>query len=76
MIGWRRSVSERTGSESDPEAYELAARRLALPADQVLFVDDRAINCEAARAAGMQAIHFENDVDALRRALVARGALD
>jgi FMN hydrolase / 5-amino-6-(5-phospho-D-ribitylamino)uracil phosphatase len=75
-LSWTFVSCDTRVRKPDPEAYELAARRLALPADQLLFVDDRAVNCEAARAAGMQAIHFENDVVALRRALVATGALD
>lgn len=59
----------------DPAAYAHAARQLGLAPEQLLFVDDRAANCEAARAIGMAAIHFEGDVAALERGLVAAGCL-
>jgi len=59
----------------DPAAYESAAKQLGLPPEQVLFIDDRAKNCDAARATGMQAIHFEGNVQALERALRESGAL-
>jgi FMN phosphatase YigB (HAD superfamily) len=59
----------------DPAAYAHAARQLGLPAEQLLFVDDRALNCEAARSIGMAAIHFQGDVRALERELAAAGAL-
>lgn len=43
-----------------PEArlYALAARRLGLPAGECVFVDDLERNIDAAREAGMQAVHF------------------
>lgn len=59
----------------DAAAYELAARRLGREPDQVLFIDDRRTNCDAARAVGMTAIHFQGDVAELERALVDAGAL-
>jgi HAD superfamily hydrolase (TIGR01509 family) len=57
----------------DPEAFLRAARHLDVHASACLFVDDRAINCDAARAVGMPAIQFDGDVDALRDHLRARG---
>ncbi|HTV22042.1 MAG TPA: HAD-IA family hydrolase, partial [Polyangiaceae bacterium] len=51
------------------------ARELGLPPAEVLFIDDRAKNCDAARAIGMRAIHFDGDVSALERALGEEGAL-
>ncbi|MBL8943564.1 MAG: haloacid dehalogenase, partial [Myxococcales bacterium] len=39
-----------------------------------LFVDDRELNCEGARATGMDAVHFV-DADTLRADLMARGVL-
>jgi epoxide hydrolase-like predicted phosphatase len=46
----------------DPAIYALTLERLGLVAEQCLFVDDFAHNCEAAAAAGMVAVHFrEND---------------
>ncbi len=50
-----------------PEAriYELTLERLGLPAQACLFVDDLAHNCEGARAAGMSAIHFRDNEQAI-----------
>jgi HAD superfamily hydrolase (TIGR01509 family) len=59
----------------EPAAYELAARELGLPASQVLFIDDRRSNCDAARAAGMAALHFRGDVAELEAALRDMGLL-
>lgn len=56
------------------EAYRLASRTLGVAPERCLFVDDRADNCEAARAVGMDAIVF-TDAASLRDALVARGVL-
>ena len=42
-----------------PEAriYEMTLERLGLPAEACLFVDDIAVNCDGAHAAGMSAVH-------------------
>ncbi len=55
-------------------AYDLAAERLGLAPEACLFVDDRELNCEGARAVGMDAVRFV-DADTLRADLVARGLL-
>jgi HAD superfamily hydrolase (TIGR01509 family) len=60
----------------DPAAYELAAQQLGLGPEQLLFIDDRKVNCDAARTMGWSAIHFQGDVAELERALVALGSLD
>jgi putative hydrolase of the HAD superfamily len=59
-----------------PEAkiYELTLERLGLPAEACLFVDDLLPNCEGARAAGMSAVHFRDNEQAIaeiRAALTA-----
>jgi FMN phosphatase YigB (HAD superfamily) len=59
----------------DPAAYEHAALELGLAPEALLFIDDRARNCEAARSIGMGAIHFRGDVPALERELAALGLL-
>jgi putative hydrolase of the HAD superfamily len=57
----------------DPEIYALLLERLGLPASACLLVDDFAVNCEAAREAGMHAVRFVDtpqtiaDVEALLR---------
>lgn len=69
-------VSCHTGfRKPEPEAYELAARELGMPAHEVLFIDDRQKNCDGARATGMTALHFDGNVVALEAALRELGLL-
>jgi HAD superfamily hydrolase (TIGR01509 family) len=56
------------------EAFVGAARALNRTIESLLFVDDRAENCEAARAIGMPAIHFQG-IAGLRRDLQRLGYL-
>ena len=58
----------------DPAIYYLALDRFGLRPDQALFVDDRLINVEGARAVGMHA-HLFTDADDLRARLEAEGLL-
>jgi len=58
----------------DPAIYELTVERLGdgIAAAECLFVDDVAVNIEAARELGMTAVHFrDNDqaIPEIRRAL-------
>ena len=70
-------VSCNTGvRKPDPEAYLGASRALGVAPNECLFVDDRAPNCDAARAVGMDAVRFEGSVPALREALYRRGLLE
>jgi putative hydrolase of the HAD superfamily len=50
-----------------PEAriYEMTLERLGLPGEVCLFVDDIRVNCEGARRAGMQAVHFVDNEQAI-----------
>jgi putative hydrolase of the HAD superfamily len=50
-----------------PEAriYELTLERIGMPAGACLFVDDLHPNCEGAEAAGMQAVHFRDNEQAI-----------
>lgn len=44
----------------DPRIYEIALERMGHPdPSDVLFTDDRELNCEAAEALGIKAHHFE-----------------
>ena len=88
---WYRWIEERLGlsrylswtfvscqtrvRKPDRAAYEHAARELGVPPEQLLFVDDREVNCAGARSVGMRAVHFRGDVAELRSALEASGAL-
>jgi putative hydrolase of the HAD superfamily len=55
----------------DAEIYELTLERLGLPAAACLFVDDTEVNCEAARALGMSAVHFRDTEQALAQMAAA-----
>jgi putative hydrolase of the HAD superfamily len=59
----------------DAGIYELTLERLGLPAQECVFVDDLAINVDAARALGMQGVHYHDTAQAIREldALLARG---
>ena len=50
-----------------PEAriYELTLERIEMSAEACLFVDDIAHNCEGARRAGMRAVHFRDNEQAI-----------
>ena len=54
----------------DPAIYQLLCERYGLLAEECLFVDDNADNCEGARVAGMRAVRYTGDVAAIREALV------
>ncbi|GAA2039374.1 HAD family phosphatase [Terrabacter terrae] len=59
----------------DPEIFRVLARRLGHPLEGVLFVDDSLANVHAARAAGMDAVHFTG-APALWSELQERALLD
>jgi putative hydrolase of the HAD superfamily len=58
-----------------PEAqiYELTLERIGIPAEACLFIDDITTNCEGAEAAGMNAIHFRDNEQAIPAIRVAVG---
>lgn len=59
------------------EIFELAAKRAGVPPEQCLLIDDIPKNCEGARAASWQAIHFtDNDaaIAELDRLLTTEGS--
>jgi putative hydrolase of the HAD superfamily len=49
----------------DPEIYHLVLERLAVPAEESVFLDDLGINLKPARAMGMTTIKVTNADDAL-----------
>jgi HAD superfamily hydrolase (TIGR01509 family) len=52
-------ISYRTGHRKpDPRAYRALLRQAGVSADEVLFIDDREANLEAARALGIDALRF------------------
>jgi len=56
----------------DPRIYRMAIDLIQREPDECVFVDDRPLNVEGARRAGMRAIRFENAVQ-LRAELAASG---
>jgi putative hydrolase of the HAD superfamily len=58
-----------------PEAriYEMTLERLSLPAEACLFIDDLEPNIEGARAAGMNAVHFRDNGQAIAEIRAALG---
>ena len=59
----------------DPEIFLRSAERLGLSPAEILFIDDKAANAEAARRVGMDALHYAGP-QALRASLQARALLD
>ncbi|HET6830339.1 MAG TPA: HAD family phosphatase [Solirubrobacterales bacterium] len=58
----------------DPAIYELTLERLdGIDAEQCLFVDDTEVNCDAAAALGIRAVHFRDNAQAIAE---IRSALD
>lgn len=53
----------------DPAIYQLLCERYGLLAEECLFVDDNADNCEGARVAGMRSVRYTGDVAVIREAL-------
>jgi HAD superfamily hydrolase (TIGR01509 family) len=50
----------------EPEIYQLTLERLAGPsAEDCLFIDDIAINCDAAEALGIRAVHYRQPEQAM-----------
>ena len=59
----------------DPAIFLRSAERLGLSPAAILFIDDKSANAEAARAAGMDALHYGGP-QALRISLRERGLLE
>lgn len=49
----------------EPRIYELTLERVGLPGEACLFVDDLEHNCDGARVAGMSAVHFRDNDQAI-----------
>ena len=70
---WRRFFEEVYTSyelhsvKPEPEIYRRAQARIGRPPAELLFVDDRAENVEAARAQGWQALHLTPGEDVFLR---------
>jgi 2-haloacid dehalogenase len=62
-------------AKPDPAIFGILSRRLGHPVDGVFYADDSLANVAAARAAGMDAVHF-TDADTLRVHLRERALLE
>jgi putative hydrolase of the HAD superfamily len=49
----------------ESKIYELTLERLGEPAEACLFVDDVLVNCEGAERAGLEAVHFRENEQAI-----------
>jgi HAD superfamily hydrolase (TIGR01509 family) len=68
-------VSCRTGlRKPNPDAYLRVIDELGASVEQLVFIDDRESNCQAARQGGIDAVRFEG-VDSLRVYLSESGVL-
>ncbi len=52
-------------AKPDPRFFEYALRKLALPAADCVFADDRADNCAAAESVGIRSLRIRRDGDLL-----------
>jgi putative hydrolase of the HAD superfamily len=59
-------------AKPDPAIYRHTLKALGARPEETLFLDDRLVNVEAARALGIQALEFST-IDRLRTDLVANG---
>ena len=57
----------------EPQIYEMTLERLGLPAAACLFIDDLEPNVEGARKAGMTAVHFRDNAQAIAEIRAALG---
>jgi putative hydrolase of the HAD superfamily len=57
----------------ESKIYALTLERISLPAEQCLFVDDVLVNVEGAQKAGMTAIHFQENDQAIAEVRAALG---
>jgi len=49
----------------ESKIYRITLERIELPAESCLFVDDVLVNCEGAKKAGMDAVHFQSNDQAI-----------
>jgi putative hydrolase of the HAD superfamily len=57
----------------EPRIYELTLERIGMPAEACLFIDDLPPNIEGAEAAGMKAVHFRDNEQAIAEIRAALG---
>jgi HAD superfamily hydrolase (TIGR01509 family) len=50
-------------AKPDPRIFQLAVERLGVQPAEAIFIDDVLANAEAAQGVGLQAIHYQNNLD-------------
>jgi putative hydrolase of the HAD superfamily len=55
------------------QVYRLTLERIGMPAEACLFIDDVQVNCEGAEKAGMKAVHFRDNEQAIAEIRAALG---
>ena len=70
-LSWWMTSYDVASMKPEPAIYRAAIERARVPPESILFVDDRADNVEAARAAGIDAIVFPG-YERLLEALASR----
>ena len=77
FLGWFDGIvvsGEEKNRKPFPDFYHLLLNRYQVQAEESLFIDDNLRNIEAARAIGMQTIHFKSPTQ-LRNELLEKGIL-
>jgi len=64
FVGYRKPESR---------IYAITLERIEMPPEACLFVDDVLVNCEGARRAGIEAIHFQDNEQAIAAIRAALG---
>lgn len=68
-------ISSKVGLiKPEPAMFEYLRDRLDVPYDQIVFVDDRAVNADAASALGIKGVHYQ-DIESLRLDLRRLGVM-
>jgi putative hydrolase of the HAD superfamily len=68
-LDWRHVFKEEFVSSDmkmlkpDQEIFQEAMRRIGVPGNEILFIDDSQVNAEAACKAGMRGVHYESGTD-------------
>jgi putative hydrolase of the HAD superfamily len=57
----------------ESKIYAITLERIAMPAESCLFVDDVQVNCEGAEKAGINAVHFRDNKQAIGEIRAALG---
>ena len=63
--GFAAAASSTDCRKPESRIYELTLERISEPAESCLFIDDVLVNIEGARKAGLNAVHFQDNEQAI-----------